>query len=112
MCLIEIGLCPQNYGNRSRLKGGLVRPFHEHKNLHLYNVSDVQMSSRNHEVDGYGHALDFLIILYYLHVAYAKRSGSREKSIHVRPIIYFMMSIIVRLESGQAQYQMLSTSCG
>ena len=54
------------YANYSRLHRhhdqGLIWPLNEPKNLHFDNESDIHMSSKNYEANGYGQDLDLPIM--------------------------------------------------
>jgi hypothetical protein len=44
------------------IRGGPIRPFHEHKNRHYGNKEDIHMNFKNMEESGYGLNLDSLTI--------------------------------------------------
>jgi hypothetical protein len=78
MCLQEIGLCAEYFIEQSRVEWSrsLRGPIWSLKKKDkLDKETDIQMSSENYEENGYSLKLYSLIISYWLHVWYPKRSG-------------------------------------
>ena len=58
----------KKYANYFKLKSNIIgrtyMTINDHENSHFDNALDIQMSSENHEKNGYGLDLEMLTILY------------------------------------------------